>query len=49
MDIGSIQSAIELTVLRRSLDMAADQAEHLIRGMESASPVGVGEIIDRKV
>lgn len=49
MDIGSIGQAVQLTVLRRSLDMAATQADQMIKLLEVASPAGLGERVDLKV
>lgn len=49
MDIGSVQDTVQLTVLRRTLDMAASQAEHLLHGLETALPSGVGETVDVRV
>ena len=49
MDVGSVQDTVQLTVLRRTLDMAASQAEHLLQGLETALPSGVGETVDVRV
>jgi hypothetical protein len=49
MDIGNVQDAVQLTVLRRTLDMAASQAEHMLQGLETALPSGIGETVDVRV
>ena len=47
--INSVQSSVQLTVLRRVLEMATAQAKQMVTGMESVSADYVGQTVDFKV
>ena len=47
--ISSVQSQVQLTVLRRVLDMASAQADQMLQNMEEVSPSGVGQMVDVSV
>lgn len=44
--LGSVQNQVQLTVLRRVLDMASVQAEQMLQNMEEVSPTHVGQVVD---
>jgi len=47
--IGSVQTNMQLAVLRQVLDMASAQAKQMLTNMEQISGEGPGQLLDKKV